>query len=119
MGRRPKSEYTALARAAKAQLALADSLNASLKERMRVKRDASEMWVPDEDWRRDFASVTNTLQHSGNALTRALSENKKDLAGLTEEQLTAQFRAELIKSAQEMSDAEWNAMVEARMKAMK
>ncbi len=61
--------------------------------------------------------VLNTLQHAGNAMIRGLEANKKDLGGLTEEQLTAQFRAELIKSAQEMSDEEWNRMCEARMKA--
>ena len=117
MGRKPKSGYTALARAARAQLALADSLNASLKQRMKIKREASDMWVPDEDWRRDFASVTNTLQHSGNALTRALAENKKDLGSMTDEQLQAQFQAELINAAQTLSDDDWNKMCAARMKA--
>ncbi len=84
-----------------------------------MKREASPEWSPTEDDRRDFAAITNTLQHAGNAMIRGLEANKKDLGGLTEEQLTAQFRAELIKSAQEMSDTEWQAMLDARAKAHK
>lgn len=117
MGRRPKNELASLARAARSQLALAEELGRSLKERVKMKKEASEQWTPDEDWRRDFASVTNTLQHAGNAMIRAGEANKKNLGGLTEEQLQAQFDAEIITSAQNISDEDWNRMVEARMKA--
>lgn len=117
MGRRPKNELSGLARAAKAQLVRAEALGKSLDARVKLKKNASEEWTPDEDFRRDFAAVTNTLQHAGNAMIRGLEANKKDLGGLTEEQLTAQFQAEIISMAQTVSDEDWNRMVEARRKA--
>ena len=117
MGRRSKNELAGLARAAKAQIARAEALGKSLDARTKMKREASPEWVPNEDDRRDFAAITNTLQHAGNAMIRGLEANKKDLGGLTEEQLEAQFQAELIASAQTMSDEDWNKMVEARRKA--
>ena len=98
-------------------LSLAFELQKSLKERMKIKREASPEWVPDEDWRRDFASATNTLQHAGNSLVRALEGNKKDLGGLTEEQLKAQFNAEIVASAAELTDEQWQRMQDARAKA--
>lgn len=76
-------------------------------------------WTPDEDWRRDFASVTQTLQHAGTAMQRALESNKKDKDGLSEEQLEAQLREELVKSAQTLDDEEWALMCAARAKAGK
>lgn len=117
MGRRPKNELAALARAAKAQITRAEALGKSLDSRIVMKRLASPEWSPTEDDRRDFAAITNTLQHCGNAMIRGLEANKKDLGGLTEEQLQAQFNAELIHSAQTMSDEDWNKMVEARARA--
>ncbi len=119
MGRRARNELAGLAKAAKAQIARAEALGKSLDTRMKMKKDASDVWVPNEDDRRDFAAITNTLQHAGNAMIRGLEANKKDLGGLTEEQLVAQFNAELINSAQTMSDEEWDRMVEARRKAGK
>ena len=117
MGRRAKNELAALARAAKKQIARAEALGASLDERVKIKRAASEMWTPTEDDRRDFAAITNTLQHAGNAMTRALEGNKKNTDGLSEAQLEAQFNAEIVRSAQTMTDEEWAAMVAARAKA--
>ena len=117
MGRRPRNELGALAKAARSQIQRAEALGKSLDNRIKMKREASPEWSPTEDDRRDFAAITNTLQHAGNAMIRGLEANKKDLAGLTEEQLTAQLRAELVKSAHEMSDEDWNLMVEARRKA--
>lgn len=117
MSRRPKNELAALARAARTQLARAEALGKSLDNRTKIRKEASPEWTPDEDFRRDFAAITNTLQHAGNALRSALEANKKNLGGLTEDQLTAQFNAELINSAQTMTDEEWNRMCEARMKA--
>ena len=61
MPRRPKNELAQLARAAKAQLARAEALGRSLDERVKMKKAASDVWVPNEDDRRDFASITNTL----------------------------------------------------------
>lgn len=84
---------------------------------MKIKKEASEQWTPDEDFRRDFAAITNTLQHAGNAMTRALESNKKDKDGLSEAQLEAQFNAEIVRSAQTMTDVEWAAMCAARAKA--
>lgn len=117
MGRQPKNELGALARASRAQIARATELGKSLDVRMKMKREAAPDWTPDEDFRRDFAAITNTLQHAGNAMTRALESNKKDKDGLSEEQLQAQFNAEIIRSAQTMTDEEWAAMCAARAKA--
>lgn len=75
------------------------------------------MWSPDEDFRRDFASITTTLRDAGTALIRGKDAHKKDLGSLTDEQLQAQFQAELINAAQTLSDEDWNKMVAARMKA--
>ncbi len=117
MGRRAKNELGALARAAKRQIARAEALGQSLDNRMKIKVEASEQWTPDEDFRRDFAAITNTLQHAGNAMTRALEGNKKNTDGLTEQQLEAQFNAEIVRSAQTLSDEDWTRMCEARTKA--
>ncbi len=119
MGRRPKNELAALARAAKKQIARAEALGRSLDNRMRAKAEASEEWTPDEDFRKDFAAITGTLQHAGNAMTRALEGNKKNTDGLSEAQLEAQFAAEIVRSAQTMTDEEWSAMCRAREKATK
>jgi hypothetical protein len=119
MGRKPKNELAALSRAARAQIARAEALGKSLDARIKMKREVSAEWSPTEDDRRDFAAITNTLQHAGNAMIRGLEANKKDLGGLTEEQLQAQFNAELINSAQTMSEEEWNRLLAAREKAKK
>lgn len=119
MGRRPKNELSALARAARDQIKRAEALGKSLDARIAMKREVSPEWSPTEDDRRDFAAITNTLQHAGNAMIRGLEANKKDLGGLTEEQLTAQFNAEIVNSAQTMTDEEWARMCEARKKAGK
>jgi hypothetical protein len=119
MGRTPKNELADLARAARAQLALAKALNASLANRMKAKQEVAPDWIPDEDWRRDFASVTNTLQHAGNSLVRALEGNKKNLGGLTEDQLEAQFNAEIVNSAQSLTPEQWDRMCAARAKAQR
>lgn len=119
MGRKPRpgSELASLARAARDQLKRAEALGRSFDARVKMKKAASPEWVPSEDDRRDFAAITQTLQHAGNAMIRGLESHKKDLGGLTEEQLQAQFQSELIHSAQTMSDEDWNKMVEARRKA--
>lgn len=117
MGRRAKNELANLARTARGHLARAEALGRSLDERLKVKKEASEMWTPDEDWRRDFASVTQTIQHAGNSLVRALEGNKKNLGGLTEAQLEAQFNAEIAQSATSLTDEQWQRMVDARTKA--
>ena len=119
MGRKPTNELAGLARAARKQIDLATALGQSLTNRMKIKKDASTEWTPDEDWRRDFQSVTTTLQHAGNALARALEGNKKNLGGLTEEQLEAQFNAEIVVAAAQLTDEQWARMCEARAKAGK
>lgn len=106
----------ALARASRAQLIRAEALGKSLDSRMKTKRELSPDWTPDEDFRRDFAAITNTLQHAGNSLIRSLEGRKKDLGSLTEEQLTAQFQAEIVAAAGTLSDDEWARMCEARAK---
>lgn len=116
MGRRPKNELADLARTARAQLQRAKALGVSLDKRVETKRKVADDWIPDEEWRKDFANVTTAIQHAGNSLIRALEGNKKDLGGLTEEQLEAQLNAELVTSAQKMSDEQWQRMCEARAK---
>lgn len=117
MPRKPKNELGALARAAREQIRRAEALGKSFDARIKMKRESSETWTPTEDDRRDFAAITNTLQHAGNAMIRGLEANKKDLGGLTEEQLRAQYLSEIISAAQTMPDEDWNRMVEARKKA--
>jgi hypothetical protein len=121
VGRHPKpsNEYDALAKAAKAQLRRGEALGKSLDLRMKLKREASEEWVPDEDFRRDFQSITTTIQHCGAALIRALEGNKKNLGSLTEAQLQAQLEAELVGSATALTDEQWARMAEARAKAQR
>ena len=117
MGRRPKNELADLARTAKAQLKRADMLGKSLDARLKTKVSAAEEFTLTDDDRRDFASITQTIQHAGNSLVRALEGNKKNLGGLTEEQLTAQFNAEIVASAAALTDDQWARMKEARTKA--
>ena len=117
MGRKAKNELGALARAARAQIARATKLGESIDARMKMASEASPVWTPTEDFRRDFAAITNTLQHAGNAMTRALEGNKKNTDGLSEAQLEAQFKAEIVRSAQTMTDEEWALMCAAREKS--
>jgi hypothetical protein len=117
MGRPPKNEFSSLAKSANAQLRRAEMLGKSLDERLKAKRKAADEFTLNEDDRRDFQSITQTIRDCGVALVRALDANKKDLAGLSEDQLTDQFQAELVKAAQEISDDNWARMVAARAKA--
>jgi hypothetical protein len=117
MGRPPKNEFSSLAKSANAQLRRAEMLGKSLDERLKAKRKAADEFTLNEDDRRDFQSITQTIRDCGVALVRALDANKKDLAGLSEDQLTVQFQAELVKAAQEISDDNWARMVAARAKA--
>jgi hypothetical protein len=117
MGRTPKNELTSLARTSKDHLRRAEALGKSLDLRMKAKQKAADNWIPDEDWRRDFAAVTTVIQHSGKSLMSALESNKKNLGGQTTEQLEAQFREEIIAAAGSMTDEDWEAMVKAREKA--
>lgn len=117
MGRRPQNPLQALADAARDQLRRARELGRSLDARIKIKQDASPEFTMDEDARRDFAAITTTLQHAGNSLIRALEGNKKDLGGLTEEQLAAQFNVEISNSAAQLTDEQWQRMCEARAKS--
>lgn len=119
MGRRAKNPLADLAATARAQLQRAKALGRSLDERLKVKQKVAPDWVPDEEWRKDFAAVTNTIQHAGNSLVRGLEGHKKDLGGLTEEQLEAQLNAELVQSAGTLTDDQWQRMCDARAKAGK
>ena len=117
MGRKPRNEFASLAKSANAQLKRAEMMGRSLDERLKVMRAGSDGFTMNDEFRRDFAAITQTIRDCGVALVRALDANKKDLAGLSEAQLTAQFQAELIRAAQEMSDEDWNSMIAARAKA--
>jgi hypothetical protein len=119
MGRKPKStnDLQSLADTAQDQLRRAEKLGKSLDIRLKTRQSIAPDWVPDEDWRRDFATVTATIQHAGNSLIRAREGNKKNLGSATEEQLEAQFAAEIVAAAAKLTDEEWAIMVEARAKA--
>lgn len=119
MGRNPKpgNEHVALAVAARAHLRRAEALGKSLDQRMKVKKSVSDEWTLDDDYRRDFAMITQTIRDCGAALQKALEGNKKQLGGLTEQQLEMQFQAEIIKAAAQISDEDWQRMCEARAKA--
>lgn len=116
MARRPRYELDVLAKTAREQLQRAEALGKSLDRRLKAKREAADDWVPDEDFRRDFASINAVIQHGGTALIRAIEHNKKNFGELTEDQLEAQFDAELVRSAQTMPDEQWQMMVAARAK---
>lgn len=116
MGRRVADPLVYLARAARQQLVRAETLGKSLDVRLKAKKELAADFIPDEDWRRDFASVTQALKQAGDSLIRALEGNKKDLGGLTEAQLTAQFNAEIVQAAQTLTDEQWAKMCESRAK---
>lgn len=116
MVRKLKNELVSLARTSRQHLRRAEALGKSLDQRLADKQAVAPDWIPDEDWRRDFAAVTTVIQHSGNSLMRALEGNKKDVGNLSNEQLDAQFQAEVVASAVKMSDDDWERMVRARAK---
>lgn len=117
MPRRPKNELAALARASRTHLKRAELIGKSLDRRLKEKIDASDEFTLTEDDRRDFSAITDTLKHAGSAMMKALENNKRDLGEQTEAQLEAQFREEIIRTAQSMSDEDWQRMCEAREKA--
>lgn len=117
MARRPRNEFAALADAARAHIKRANALGKSLDLRLKEKQKASEVFTVNDDYRKDFQMVTTALQHAGALLTKALEANKEHLNGLTEAQLQAQFQAEIIRTAQTMSDDDWDRMKSARAKA--
>lgn len=114
MGRRAKNELSRLAGAARQQLALAEQLNKSLKKRMETKKAVAEDWIPDEDWRRDFASVTTAIQHAGNSLMRANEGTKKNLNGMSEDELRAKLMVQLVENAAAIPEDMWQQMCAAR-----
>lgn len=119
MPRAPKDELKILAVLSRSQLLRAQALGRSLDERAKTKRAVALDWIPDEDFRRDFAAVNQAIQHSGASLIRALEGTQKNMGNLTEEQIEAQFDTELVRSAAALSDDQWDAMVAARASAKK
>ena len=116
MGRPPINPLADLARAAQAHLKRAKTLGASLDERMKAKKEASDSFTLDEDFRRDFAAVTTAVQHAGKCLIAATEANKSHLGGLTEAQLEAQYNSELVKAATTLTDEQWDLMTAARFR---
>jgi hypothetical protein len=116
MARKFKGELARLATTTQEQLARAEALGKSLDRRMKKAQDAAEDWTPNDEWRRDFATVTSVIKDCGAALQRALEGNEKTLGGMTTEQLEAQFNAEIIRSAQTLTEEQWQTMVAARAK---
>ncbi len=119
MSRRPKNELAALARAARSQLERATLLGRSLDLRLKAKGKAADDFTLLEDDRRDFQAITTTIRDAGSALIKALEGNKKDLGGMSEAQLTAQFQAEIVLAAGSMSEEDWQKMVETRARSSK
>lgn len=116
--RAPKNDLAGLARTARAQLRRAELLGQSLDERLKAARENHPGWQPDEEWRKDFNQVTQTIAQSGQALQRALEANEKKLAGMTVEQLEAQLRAELARIAPHLTAEEWAMLDNIRLKLM-
>lgn len=114
--RKANNPLYALSALATKQLHLAQQLSKSLENRAKTKAEIAPDWTPDEDWRRDFQSVTTALQHAGQGLIRAQEGTKKNLGTLTEKQLEEQLVAELKRGAAAMTDEEWQAMADARAK---
>ncbi len=83
---------------------------------MKTTKNASDSFTLDEDFRRDFAAVTTAVQHAGKCLIAATEANKKNLGGLTEEQVEAQFNSELVKAATTLTDEQWDTMQAARFR---
>ena len=119
MPRRPKNDLATLARASRGQLVRAEKLGHSLDVRLKAKMNAADGFTLDEDWRRDFAMVTSTIRDAGAALTKALENNKKDLSGCTTEQLEAQWKAEMLRSAEAFTDEDWARMDKVRAEKAK
>ena len=116
MPRRPKNELASLARAARAQLDRATLLGRSLDLRLKAKVKAADEFTLDEDARRDFQSITHVIRDAGAALIKAVDGEKKNLGDLTEAQLEAQFRTEIVSAATSMSEEDWQKMCESRAK---
>lgn len=123
MGRqRVQDDIASLARAAKQQLRLADSLSASLDQRMKHgAREAAkrgEVWQPDDGWRADFDKSNACIVQVGGALTKALEAEQKKLGTLSTEQLETQFRHELMRAAAAFSAEDWALLDRVRMRAV-
>jgi hypothetical protein len=114
MGRRPKDDFANLASVARGHIKRAEMIGKSLDERLKNMKEASDEFTINEDMRRDFHAVTTALQHAGKSLVIALESNKKDLGGMTEAQLEAQWNAELVRAATTLTEEQWQTMVRAR-----
>lgn len=116
MGRRPKTDLSKLIIAAQQHLDRARELGKSLDERLRAKKSAAADWIPDDLWRADFKTVSETLRDAGAMMLRATEAHKNDLQELTEEQLEAQLKAELPGLIPQLTDEEWEQLVAIRAK---
>jgi hypothetical protein len=109
----------ALAQSAREHIKRARLIGKSLDLRMAAKVKAAEDFTLNEDDRRDFKMITEALQHGGKSLEHALEAEAKANAGKSDEQLTAQFQAEIVKAAATLNDEDWALMCDARRKAGK
>ena len=95
---------------------LGESLNQRATYGAREAKKRGEPWVPDDLWRADFKEVNSALVQAGNALKSVLAEEQKKLAGMTMEQLEAQFAAELPRMAAKFTAEDWAKLDQVRMK---
>ena len=115
-----KNDMATLVRVSRKQLARAEVLGMALdiRQEKESKTLGDAPWSPDEDWRKDFKSVNETLATAGQSLIRGLEGNKKNLSNVPTEQLEAQFKAELEKAAAMFSPEEWARLDKIRMDAI-
>lgn len=108
-----------LVRVSRHQLKRAEALGQALDKRREkeaaVQEENGQAWMPDEEWRKDFRSVNETLAQAGQSLIRGLEGNKKNLTSVPTEQLEAQFKAEVLKAAGSFTTDEWATLDKIRM----
>ena len=114
MSRRPKHPELTLNRAAFDHMQRARKLGESLDTRLAAKKEAADDWQPDDSFRRDFEMVTQTLKQCGEMMIRSQEAFKKHLENMSDAQLAAQMREEIIRGAAGLTDEEFNLIVSAR-----
>lgn len=110
-----KNDLATLVRVSRQQLKLAEMLGDSLRARRNKETEDGKEWEPDDEWRKDFKNVNETLAQAGQSLIRGLEGNKKNLTSVPTEQLEAQLKAELLRAAADLTPEEWAILDKARM----
>lgn len=118
-----KNDLATLVRVSRKQLQRAEALGQSLDARRQEELDTlgeagvKRPWFPDEEWRKDFKNVNETLAQAGQSLIRGIEGNKKNLGSVPTEQLEAQFKSELLRAAGSFTPEEWAVLDKVRMQS--